>query len=175
MVMRKLHKFIPTSGLSLSCVRGLRSCLLGSVRMRIVSISRTGGHLILSTHRLLGRGRGTTHSTRVTDVGIKAILGKAMRALRGCKTFMGLRGKLSNLIRISRVSRGHMGVPSSILAINSRIRIGIVNVGSNGVDLDVGTLRRSGRGTRRGTRGIIVPGTRSVKAGLKSLFGGVRL
>ncbi len=74
-----------------------------------------------------------------------------------CNTFTHVVPNISNLVRVSRVTGGHVGGPRSRLAMNRRIRTGVATISTSGghVDLSVHTLLPRRRMARTTTRRII--------------------
>lgn len=109
---------------------------------------------------------------QVTVLIPKSIMRKAMRSVVPCKTFVGVKGNVDNLIRVSRVDRGQVSSIRRILGRKRGMGTGVLGAGSKGIDLDVGTLRSVVRGPRRRrrTRTVRCDSGRATKADLKSLL-----
>lgn len=110
------------------------------VAFGVIRLRPDRGHLVLSRGTIM-RARGRTGGNGlVSRLMTKSVIRKAITHLAGFNTFISL-NNISNLIRVSRVTRRRIGGPKSILTVKRSIGIGVLSVSGRGnhMSLDVGS------------------------------------
>lgn len=169
-----IRGFIPASKLSLSYVEDLNSYLLKEIRVKIITLDKEAGKLVLSAKDVLKEEAEKEHSSRIASVPIGLVTEGKVETLKPYGAFIDLGNGVSGLVHISQISNRRIKHPGVVLHEGDTVKVKVIDVKDGKISLSMKALEETAAEEIR-EEVYDLPESESLSTNLGSLFKNIKL
>ncbi len=132
-----IRGFIPASHLDLSYVEDLAPYQGKELTVRVITVDREKGKLVLSARDILREKAKAEHDHKVAMIVPGTILEGTVESLQPYGAFVDLKDGLSGLVHISQISQKRIKKPSEVLTVGDKVKVKVLNTNDGKISLSI--------------------------------------
>jgi len=135
-----IRGFIPASHLDISYVENLEDYKGKVLDVRVITVDREKGRLVLSAREILREKAKAEHDHKVAMIVPGTILEGTVETLQPYGAFVDLKDGLSGLVHISQISQRRIRKPSEVLKVGDKVKVKVLNTNDGKISLSMKAL-----------------------------------
>lgn len=132
-----IRGFIPASQLDLSYVEDLEPYQGKKLTVRVTTVDREKGKLILSAKEVLKEQAKEEHDHKVAMIVPGTILEGVVESLQPYGAFVDLKDGLTGLVHISQICQKRIRKPSEVLKVGDKVKVKVLNTNEGKISLSI--------------------------------------
>lgn len=136
-----IRGFIPASQLSMDYVEDVNPWLGKTVKVRVITVDRERGKLVLSTKVILKEEAAKEQARKIAMVIPGSVLEGTVESLTAYGAFINLGDGLSGLVHISQISQKRIRKPSEVLSVGEKVKVKVLNTNDGKISLSMKALQ----------------------------------
>lgn len=135
-----IRGFIPASKLSLSYVENLEDWLGKEIEVRVITVDKEKGRLVLSARDVLREKAAEEKKARISNVQIGLVTEGTVESLQPYGAFIDLGNGLSGLVHVSQISEKRIKSPAAVLNVGDKVKVKVINIKDGKLSLSMKAL-----------------------------------
>lgn len=132
-----IRGFIPASQLSLSYVEDTSEFLGKKLTVRVITVDKEKGKLVLSAKEILKEQAKEEHDHKIAMIVPGTVLEGTVESLQPYGAFVALQDGLSGLVHISQISQRRIKKPSEVLSVGDKVKVKVLNTNDGKISLSI--------------------------------------
>ena len=135
-----IRGFIPASQLDISYVENLEEYKGKVLDVRVITVDRDNGKLVLSAKEILKEKVKDEHDHKVAMIVPGTVLEGTVESLQPYGAFVDLKDGLSGLVHISQICQKRIRKPSEVLKVGDKVKVKVLNTNDGKISLSMKEL-----------------------------------
>ena len=132
-----IRGFIPASQLDLTYVEDLEPYKGRKMTVRVTTVDKAKGKLILSAKEILKEQAKEEHDHKVAMIVPGTVLEGVVESLQPYGAFVDLKDGLSGLVHISQICQKRIKKPSEVLKVGDKVKVKVLNTNEGKISLSI--------------------------------------
>ena len=132
-----IRGFIPASQLDLTYVEDLEPYKGRKMAVRVTTVDKAKGKLILSAKEILKEQAKEEHDHKVAMIVPGTVLEGVVESLQPYGAFVDLKDGLSGLVHISQICQKRIKKPSEVLKVGDKVKVKVLNTNEGKISLSI--------------------------------------
>lgn len=169
-----IRGFIPASQLSLEYVEDLNEWLQKEIQVRIITLDKKAGKLVLSARDILKEAASEERARVISNVEVGLVTEGTVETIKPYGAFVRLSNGASGLVHVSQICEKRIKTPAAVLKEGQKVTVKVISVKDGKLSLSMKALQDSS--TQDIEEEVVnLPQSESISTNLGSLLSGLKL